>query len=114
METKGLRVFLLLVAFVIIYPAAYAQKNTDPVKIDRNGRILWRSNNQEAFFWGVNYSAPFAYGFRQMGRLGEDKEKNIDYDTYHLARLGISAYRIHVWACEISDSAVNDFFKYLT
>jgi len=107
METKGLRVFLLLVAFVIIYPAAYAQKNTDPVKIDRNGRILWRSNNQEAFFWGVNYSAPFAYGFRQMGRLGEDKEKNIDYDTYHLARLGISAYRIHVWACEISDSAGN-------
>ncbi len=107
METKRLKFFFLLVAIVAISSEAYPQKNTDPVKIDKNGRMLWRSNNQEAFFWGVNYSAPFAHGFRQIGRLGEDKEKNIDYDTYHLARLGISAFRIHVWACEISDSVGN-------
>ena len=107
MKTSKLKIVFLLLTATLMSLSAYSQKNTDPVKIDKNGRMLWRSNNQEAFFWGVNYSTPFAHGFRQMGRLGEDREKNIDYDTYHLARLGVTAYRIHVWACEISDSIGN-------
>jgi len=105
---KGkLKIVFLLIVVAMICSTSYSQKNTDPVKIDKNGRMLWKSNNQEAFFWGVNYSVPFAHGFRQMGRLGQDIEKNIDIDTYHLSRLGTTAYRIHVWASQISDTAGN-------
>lgn len=105
---KGkLKIVFLLIVAAMICSNAYSQKNTDPIKIAKNGRMLWKSNNQEAFFWGVNYSVPFAHGFRQMERLGQDIEKNIDIDTYHLARLGTTAYRIHVWASQISDTLGN-------
>lgn len=97
----------LLLAVVLISTSAYSQKNSDPVKIDKNGRMLWKSNNTEAYFWGVNYTTPFAHAFRQIAKLGEDREKVIDIDTYHLARLGANAYRIHVWDSEIADSLGN-------
>ncbi|HZL09101.1 MAG TPA: hypothetical protein VFC65_03820 [Prolixibacteraceae bacterium] len=98
---------LLSIAVTFIYCTSFAQKNTDPVKIDKTGRMIWKSNNQEAFFWGVNYTTPFAHAYRQIERLGEDREKVIDADTYHLSRIGANAYRIHVWDCEISDSIGN-------
>jgi hypothetical protein len=107
MKTSKLKIVFLMLAVILISSAAYSQKNTDPVKIDKNGRMLWKNNNQEAFFWGVNYTTPFAHAFRQIARLGEDREKAIDIDTYHLSRLGTNAYRIHVWDCEISDSVGN-------
>lgn len=75
--------------------------------MDQDGRLKWESNSSEAFFWGVNYTTPFAHSYRQIARVGADREKVIDYDTYHLARLGINAYRVHVWDCEISDSIGN-------
>ena len=98
---------LLSVAVTFMYCALFAQKSADPVRIDKNGRMIWKNNNQEAFFWGVNYTTPFAHAYRQIERLGEDREKVIDADTYHLSRLGVNAYRIHVWDCEISDSIGN-------
>jgi len=107
METSKIRIVFLILAAVFINSAAYSQKYTDPVRIDKNGRMLWKNSNQEAFFWGVNYTTPFAHAYRQIARLGEDREKVIDADTYHLSRLGVNAYRIHVWDCEISDSIGN-------
>ena len=107
MKIRKFSIIFLLLATALINSSAYSQKKTDPVKIDKNGRMLWSNTNQDAFFWGVNYSVPFAYGYRAMGRLGEDIEKNIDIDTYHLARMGVNAYRIHVWASQISDTLGN-------
>ena len=107
METGKLKFVFLLFAVALINSTAYSQKNTDPVRIDKNGRMIWKNNNQEAFFWGVNYTTPFAHAYRQIAKLGEDREKVIDIDTYHLSRMGANAYRIHVWDCEISDSIGN-------
>jgi hypothetical protein len=107
MKTSKLKIVFLLLAAILFSFSVYSQKNTDPVRIDKNGRMLWKNNNQEAFFWGVNYTTPFAHAFRQIARLGEDREKAIDNDSYHLSRLGANAYRIHVWDCEISDSVGN-------
>lgn len=98
---------LLLGAAIFLTCTLFAQKNADILRIDKNGRMIWKNNGQEAFFWGVNYTTPFAHAFRQIARLGEDREEVIDADTYHLARLGANAYRIHVWDCEISDSVGN-------
>ena len=39
--------------------------------------------------------------------LGLDIEKAIDADVHHLQRLGLDAFRVHVWDVEISDSAGN-------
>lgn len=58
-------------------------------------------------FFGVNYTTPFAHAYRAHKALGVDIEKAIRQDVYHLARLGLDAFRVHVWDTEISDSVGN-------
>jgi hypothetical protein len=107
MEIKNkTRIIALLLAVLISFPL-FSQKDTDPIRVDKNGRMVWRNNGQEAFFWGVNYTAPFSHAFRQIGRTGADREKAVDADAYHLSRMSANAYRIHVWDIEISDSIGN-------
>jgi hypothetical protein len=84
-----------------------AQKTKDPVFVDKQGILRYTGNNTEAAFFGVNYTVPFAYGYRSHKALNADLEKAIDADVYHLARLGLDAFRVHVWDVEISDSAGN-------
>lgn len=86
-----------------VTPAA----NLSGVYIDSQGILRWKNNRQEAAFFGVNYTVPFAYGYRSHRKLHLDPEKAIDRDVYHLARLGINAFRVHVWDTEISDSLGN-------
>lgn len=50
---------------------------------------------------------PFAYGYRALKALNINPEKEIDQDVYHLSRLGIDAFRVHVWDTEITDSVGN-------
>ena len=38
---------------------------------------------------------------------GVDRKTAIDRDVYHMARLGLNAYRIHIWDVEISDAEGN-------
>lgn len=77
------------------------------VYVDKQGVLRWEKNKQEAAFFGVNYTAPFAYAYRSHGVLHADLERAIDQDVYHLARLGVDAFRVHVWDTEISDSLGN-------
>lgn len=85
------------------------QKNSDQneIYIDKNGIIRLQQDGKEASFFGVNYTLPFAYGYRSHKALNIDLQKAIDMDIYHLARLGINAFRVHVWDTEISDSTGN-------
>ncbi len=90
------------------------------VYVDNAGVLRYTKNKAEASFFGVNYTAPFAYGYRSIKALNLDLKGEIDKDIYHLARLGIDAFRVHVWDVEISDSAGNllqnvhlDLFDYL-
>lgn len=69
--------------------------------------MRWTSNNKEAAFFGVNYTTPFAYGFRSHKALGIDIENAIAQDVYHLSRIGVDAFRVHVWDTEITDTAGN-------
>ncbi len=104
----------LLFAWMLLmwlYAPALAQRSntttTAPVYVDKQGILRWRSNNNEATFFGVNYTVPFAYGYRSHQVLGVNLEKAIDQDVYHMARLGFNAFRVHVWDTEISDSVGN-------
>lgn len=77
------------------------------IYVDSKGVLRYTKNNQEAAFFGTNYTVPFAYGHRSHKALGIDPEKAIDADVYHMARLGLDAFRVHVWDVEISDSLGN-------
>ena len=77
------------------------------VYVDKQGILRWTKNNTEASFWGVNYTVPFAYSYRAHKALDVDPEQAIREDVYHLSRLGLDAFRVHVWDTEITDSLGN-------
>lgn len=72
-----------------------------------NGEMRWQDTGEPVALFGVNYSAPFAYGYRAIKRLGIDHKAAIDMDVDHIARLRLDAYRIHVWDKVISDKQGN-------
>ena len=82
-------------------------KHKNLVYADKQGILRYTTGNAEAAFFGVNYTAPFAYSYRAQHALNVDLEKAIQNDVYHLARLGLDAFRVHVWDTEISDTAGN-------
>ena len=92
-----------------IHQASTAQqtKSKPLTYIDKNGRWRWTKGNQEIYLFGVNYTVPFAFGYRSVKALNIDLEKEIDQDVYHLTRMGADAFRVHIWDTEITDTAGN-------
>ncbi len=76
-------------------------------EVDAWGVLRWSDDHSEVALFGVNYTAPFAYAYRALGYVGADRKAAIDLDVAHLARLGLTAYRIHVWDREVSDRQGN-------
>lgn len=81
--------------------------DASPVWVDGEGVLRWSASGDEVTAFGVNYSIPFAHGYRAIQYIGADHEETIDGDVYHFARMGLDAYRIHVWDIEISDQRGN-------
>ncbi|MBE9583307.1 cellulase family glycosylhydrolase [Mucilaginibacter sp. JRF] len=104
---------LLLTGFMLLFALpGFTQRNADgkrgnEIYIDGKGIIRHSVNDKEAAFFGVNYTLPFAYGYRSHKIQSINMEQAIDRDVYHLARLGVNAFRVHVWDTEISDSLGN-------
>ncbi len=88
-------------------PSATQTPNIPTIYVDANGVMRWSDTKQEASFYGVNYTVPFAHAYRAISYLGLDRKAAIDKDVYHFARLGFNAYRIHIWDVEISDEKGN-------
>lgn len=86
---------------------AQSRASRNPVFVDSKGILRFTKDKTEAAFFGVNYTAPFAYAYRAHKALSVDIEKAIRQDVYHLARLGLDAFRVHVWDTEITDSLGN-------
>lgn len=115
---KQLITLLLLPFALLCSPDSFSQKKqpakapapanpSTPVYVDKSGVLRWTRNTSEATFFGVNYTVPFAYGYRSHQALKVDLEKAIDNDVYHFARLGLDAFRVHVWDTEITDTLGN-------
>ncbi len=96
--------FTLLIVFFAFVPRSWAG---DKVYVDPDGVMRWSSTGAEANFFGTNYTVPFAYAFRAIERLGLDYHEVIRQDVYHMARLGLNAFRLHIWDVEISDAQGN-------
>ncbi|WP_223650767.1 membrane or secreted protein [Hymenobacter psoromatis] len=101
--------FLFLATLLALF--THAQAPTPPptgdVFVDAHGVLRWQKTKREVALFGVNYTAPFAYSYRALGQLGIRPEDAIDQDVYHLSRLGITAFRVHVWDIEITDTLGN-------
>lgn len=105
-----MRTHKLLFIFISFFSLTIAHSQTSKsnlVYVDKQGVLRFSKDNKEAAFFGVNYTVPFAYGYRSHKALGVDLEKAIDADVYHMSRLGLDAFRVHVWDVEISDSLGN-------
>ncbi len=108
MVTKKFQLSILALLLSFTAGTSFSQKApANLVYVDKTGVLRWTKDNKEAAFFGVNYTAPFAYGYRSIKALGKDIKKEIDADVYHLARIGCDAFRVHVWDTEISDSLGN-------
>ena len=105
----------LLLLFALIFqiiplPTAAQPAGREPsgnVFVNKKGVLRWEKGQQEVALFGVNYTTPFAYSYRAHQRLGVPHEQAIRQDVYHLARLGVDAFRIHVWDVEITDTMGN-------
>ena len=99
---------LIICLLAVVAPAQNkVQKSVPTIYVDAGGVMRWSDTKKEASFFGVNYTLPFAHAYRAMGYLGVDRKTAIDHDVYHMARLGLNAYRIHIWDVEISDAEGN-------
>lgn len=103
------RHLLLLITCLLSFGMAAQSytKKTPTIYIDSKGVMRWSDTRQEASFYGVNYTLPFAHAYRAIHRLGIDPKAAIDRDVYHFARLGFNAYRIHLWDVELTDGEGN-------
>ncbi|GAA4201431.1 hypothetical protein GCM10022289_14760 [Pedobacter jeongneungensis] len=95
-----------LFAFALVVMVSHAQ-NKQGVYVDVSGVIRWEKDHKEAAFFGTNYTAPFAYGNRAILRMGVTAQQAIKDDVYHFSRLGLNAFRVHVWDQEIADAEGN-------
>jgi hypothetical protein len=106
------RKVLLICSFLIIaiFENISAQTNKsagNEIYVDQKGALRWTKTNKEAAFFGVNYTAPFAYGYRSVKAVGANPEKSIEQDVYHMSRIGIDAFRVHIWETEFTDTLGN-------
>lgn len=104
---KVLRRFIIVALGIYVWINASTQTSTF---VDEQGILRWTETSEEVCAFGVNYSEPFS-SWRQHEELGVLHEKAIDADVFHLARMGLDGYRIHVWETYISDYEGNLLFN---
>ena len=97
-----------------VHGASYANGSTSvtakraaSVYVDKQGVMRDAASRDEVAYYGVNYTLPFAHTYRAVKALGIEPKDAIDRDVYHIARLGLNAYRIHIWDVEITDAHGN-------
>lgn len=118
--TIKFKIYFITLFICLISTVSRGQTIKKDVYVDDSGVMRWGGTHKEVQGFGVNYTVPFAHGFRTANSLGIDLKKAIDNDVYHFSRLGFDLYRIHVWDTEISDEFGNvienehlDAFDYL-
>ncbi|MBK8656421.1 MAG: hypothetical protein IPN20_21480 [Haliscomenobacter sp.] len=107
MRTRYFSSILGFGALVLLLFSARPLPGQSRVKIDGDGVMVWEENGAEIQGFGVNYTLPFAFAYRNAKKLGLKAEQEIDRDLYHFSRLGFDLFRVHVWDTEISDTLGN-------
>ena len=108
---QKLKKYFFFFIFLLTSTFFFGQKST---YVDDNGVFRYAKTNEEIRLFGVNYTLPFAHGFRAINYVNKNHKQAIDKDIYHLTRLGLDAYRVHIWDMEITDSIGNLNSKFLS
>lgn len=107
MHGMSSKILILLSACLLLSILSSTAQNKRTAYVDPNGVLRWNKTREEVRGFGVNYTLPFAYAYRNAVKKGWNPEQLIDEDVYHFARLGFDLFRVHVWDCEISDTLGN-------
>jgi len=76
--------------------------------VDTNGVWRWQDTKDEVALFGVNYCISSGYSFRAFEYIGVSREKTIEQDCAHFARMGLDFFRISYWGdWESSDKEGN-------
>lgn len=98
---------LILLMYLTLPSLGQPINNQSFITINKQGELFDTRTKQPVYFFGTNYTLPFAHAYRAHERLGINHEQAIQNDVYHFHRLGFNAFRVHVWDVEISDTAGN-------
>lgn len=104
---KRLLPFLAVAMCLTGAAAVNHDRQSYKIYVDDHGVMRRSDNKEEVSYYGTNYTSPFAYSYRALGYLGKDRKRAIDRDIYHISRLGMNAFRLHLWDAELADSAGN-------
>ena len=105
---KPLPLVSIVLSFLLLsgQTTVFAQRRPSAF-VDRNGVLRWTAGRQEIAEFGVHYALPFSTAYANYQDLGLDFEEGIRQDVYHLTRLGLKAYRVHMWDAELTDTLGN-------
>lgn len=107
---KSFFLFLLLFPFVSAN-MAFSQSNNSIQENQRvtieDGVMSWESSGEEVSLFGVNYYTPYSQTYRGMNTVRRDHKKAINEDIYHFSRMGMDAFRTHLYEIEVTDSLGN-------
>ncbi|HJW31034.1 MAG TPA: hypothetical protein VJ508_17530, partial [Saprospiraceae bacterium] len=98
---------LTVLLFLFALEWMYGQDFEDHIVVDSNGILKWNNTGLDVTGFGVNYTLPFAYGYRLAKKKGADLMGAIEQDVTQFSRLGFDLFRVHVWDTEISDTLGN-------
>lgn len=99
------KTFYFLGALLLCMGSIQAQKPS--TYVDKKGVLRWIQGNKEVNEFGVHYALPFSTSYENFTTLELPFDKGVDEDVYHLTRLGLKAYRVHIWDAEITDTLGN-------
>jgi len=101
------KTILLFIALLFVSSGSLQAQTKPSTYVDKKGVLRWTANNREVNEFGVHYALPFSSAYQGFKELGLSFDKGVEDDVYHIARLGLNAYRIHLWDSEISDLSGN-------
>lgn len=99
--------FYVALAFSALSSTPSLAVTEDGVYVDKQGVMRWQDSQKEVALFGVNYNTPFSYSYMAQKQMGIDLKAAIDADVNHFHRMGLDAFRIHLWDRQISDEAGN-------
>ena len=75
------KVLFILLIFIFSQNMVSAQQTQDQITIDEQGIMRWTKDNTEVKGFGINYTVPFAYAYRNGKKMGVDLKAAIDQDV---------------------------------
>lgn len=104
---------LVTLSLTVVSPADGAAQSPERVRsvpervVVENGVMVWEKSGEEVALVGAHYSPAYYDTYAALGLLGKDRKEAIREDTYHYTRMGLDAYRIHMFYNQLIDQEGN-------